>query len=110
LAIFERYYSEEFARNLQKYRALARRIERKIDLLVRDPYRNCRSELLVGNLKGLRCARLTKSIRIIFAICEECRKRGWQELNGCSETLCRQLPSRTVIFFTVDVHEKAYDR
>lgn len=110
MGIFERYYTEEFLKKLEKFRPLAKRIERKINFLVKNPYHNCKSELLMGNLKGLRSARFTKSIRIIFAICEECQHRNWQDLVGCSRTLCDELQEQAVVFFTIDVHEKAYRR
>ncbi len=56
---------------------MAKVIEKKVALLLKDPYRHCKSELLVRNLFGLRSARLTRNIRILFVVVEECRRLKW---------------------------------
>jgi mRNA-degrading endonuclease YafQ of YafQ-DinJ toxin-antitoxin module len=104
---FDPYYTEEFRRQVRRYRSFARQIEQKIQLLLKDPYRNCKSERLHGELKGLRSARLTKNIRIIFAICEE---SGGAEIAGLSG-ICGQLARQGkngVVFITLDVHARVY--
>ncbi|MBI5740748.1 MAG: hypothetical protein HZA16_08500 [Nitrospirae bacterium] len=80
----------------------------KIELLAQNPYTNCKSELLVGELKGLRSARITKSFRVIFSICEECRARKFQNLVGCSPATCKELGSNTIVILTIGPHEEAY--
>ena len=104
---FEPYYTEEFRRRVKRYRSFAQQIERKIQLLLKDPYRNCKSERLHGELKGLRSARLTRNIRIIFAICEE---SGEEEIAGLSDICGRLLKEgrNGVVFVTLEVHERAY--
>lgn len=106
---FEPFYTEEFRRQMRKYRALTHQVENKVQLLLKDPYRNCKSERLHGELKGLRSARLTENIRIIIAICEESRD---VEIGGLSD-ICRQLSQQGkngVVFITLDVHDRAYRR
>ncbi|MBI4691784.1 MAG: hypothetical protein HY754_16205 [Nitrospirae bacterium] len=56
--------------------------------MAENPYVICKSELLVGELKGLRSARITKSFRAIFSVCEECRAKRFRKLVGCSPSLC----------------------
>ena len=107
---YEPYFTQEFEDKLTKFRHLKKQIGKKIEHLMLDPYRNARSELLIDNLKGLRSARLTTSIRVIFAICEECRSRGWQDLVGCPISLCSEGSEGEVVMLTLDVHEKAYRR
>ena len=105
---YEPCFTEEFEGNLKKFRHLKKQIGKKIEHLMLDPYRNARSELLIDNLKGLRSAHLTKSIRIIFAICEECQRRGWQEWVGCPGSRCNEGTKGKVVMLTLDVHERAY--
>jgi mRNA-degrading endonuclease YafQ of YafQ-DinJ toxin-antitoxin module len=81
---------------------------KKINLLKQNPYTNCKSELLVGELKGLRSARITKSFRVIFSVCEECRSKNLQKLVGCSPSICEKMALKTIIFFTFGPHDKAY--
>ncbi len=64
--MYEPYFTEEFKDNLKKFRHVKKQIGKKIEHLMLDPYRNARSELLIDNLKGLRSAHLTKSIRIVL--------------------------------------------
>ncbi|MEO8168781.1 MAG: hypothetical protein ABI623_11070 [bacterium] len=99
-------YAGEFRKQVKKYRSLAKTIERKILLLAENPYHNCKSEPLHQKLKGLRSARLTQNIRIIFAICEEAKLYAPTEVLN----LCNELGGKAIIFVTVDVHEKAYKR
>ena len=96
---YKEFYTKEFPKRLKKFRHFRNLIENKINLLLHDPYHNCKSELLLGELKGLRSARITQSLRIIFAVCEECHRRRWQKLVGCSTVLCQTFGAKTVIFF-----------
>ncbi len=73
-------------------------------LILEDPYHNCKSEPLHHSLKGLRSARLTQNIRIIFAICEEAKKNLREETSA----MCEELGGNGVIFITIGVHEDVY--
>jgi len=92
----------------QKHQHIKKLLAKKILLLTQEPYSNCKSELLVGELKGLRSARITKSFRIIFAVCEECRARKFQKLVGCSPAFYKEMTLKTVVFLTFGLHDEAY--
>lgn len=55
------------------------------------------------DLRGCRSVRVTRNFRIIFVVCEECRR-----VSECKFCLCEELPDETVIFLTVGPHERAY--
>lgn len=107
---YKPYFTKEFNNRIQKYQSLKKQIANKVRQLLKDPYRTAKSEQLVGNLKGLRSARVTRSMRIIYVICEECRQHGDQELVRCSSDLCKKMDDQVVLFLTFDVHEKVYTR
>jgi len=107
---YKPYFTREFNDRLLKYIGLKKQVANKVRKLLKEPYRANKSEQLTGNLKGLRSARITRSIRIIYVICEECRNRGQEELVGCSLELCKRMENDAIIFLTLDVHEKVYKR
>ena len=108
LKIYKPYFTPEFLKQAQKHRHLKKLLAKKITLLTQEPFTHCKSELLVGELKGLRSARITKSFRIIFAVCEECRARKFQKLVGCSPAVCKETALKTIVFLTFGPHEEAY--
>ncbi len=71
-----------------------------------DPYHNTER---LGKQPGgldLRCCRSThvgQNFRLLFVICEECRR-----VPECQYCFCEGLPDQTVVFLTVGPHEKAY--
>ncbi|MBI4811457.1 MAG: hypothetical protein HY800_08495 [Ignavibacteriales bacterium] len=89
---------------MKKYWSLKKIIQRKVELLLENPYQHCKSEPLHQKLKGLRSARITGNIRLIFAICEEVKGYAPIEI---VET-CRKLGGKSVVFITMDVHNKVY--
>lgn len=103
-------YTKVFSRNYRRLKSLRSRIERTIDKILDDPERN--TEPLKRkkgyDLRGLRSAEIGRNFRIIFAVCEGCRSKGFKEKNimFCKE--CGELPKKTVIFLTVGPHDKAY--
>lgn len=107
---YKPYFTKEFNDRIQKFKGLKKQVANKIGQLLKEPYRAGKSEKLLDNLKGLRSARVTRAIRIIYAICEECRRRGEEELAGCSSELCERMQDDAIIFLTLDVHEKVYKR
>ena len=108
MKIYKPSFTPEFLSQAKKYRHFKKIMANKLALLCSDPYTTCKSEMLVGELKGLRSARLTKSFRIIFAICEECRARKTQSLVGCQAEICAAMETETIVFLTVGPHEDAY--
>ena len=66
------------------------------------------SEYLRLELEGLRSYNKMRSgNRIIFAICEECRKVGFERVNNCPD--CEKIADNTVMLFAFGGHD-IYDR
>ena len=66
-----------------------------------DPYG---SESLYGPLEGLwSYNKLETDNRIIFAICGDCRKRGFTSVNNCSD--CEEISDDTVMLFAFGGHD-----
>lgn len=107
---YKPYFALEFLKQTEKHQHLKKILANKIKLLCENPYANCKSEMLVGELKGFRSARVTKSFRIIFTICEECRNRKLQNYVGCSNAICKQMNIKTIIFLTFSTHDRAYSK
>lgn len=99
-------YEERFVRNLRRYSSIRKNIKRRVERVLSDPYQN--TEALADasgklNLRGCRSARIDRNFRIIFVICEECRK-----IPECEYCFCDGLDDKTVVFLTVGPHDKAY--
>jgi len=61
------------------------------------------SEALDGELKGLRSYNKFESdLRILFAICYECRKGGFTEVNNCLD--CSSMKNNVVKLFAAGPH------
>ena len=107
--MYEPHITEEFEAMVKgKYRSLYQRIQKKTTLLLQDPYHACKSELLRGNQRGLRSARFDDDLRFIYAICEECKRFGWQGLVDCPRDRCQARAERTVVFLFFGSHREAY--
>ena len=103
---YEARYEKQFVRNLERYAALRERIKQRVERVLEDPYAT--TEFLADrsgklNLRGCRSIRIDRNFRIIFVICEECRK-----IPTCEYCFCDDLPDRTVVFLTVGPHDQAY--
>ena len=103
---YEAVYEKLFVKNLKHYASLKKQIRHCIDRVVNDPYYN--TEQLVDsaaklNLAGCRSSRVDRNFRVIFVICEECRR-----IPDCEYCFCEGLTDRTVVFLTVGPHDKAY--
>lgn len=62
------------------------------------------SEYLELELEGLRSYnKLKTDNRIIFAICEECRKNGFESANGCPD--CEEIEDNTIMLFAFGGHD-----
>ena len=65
------------------------------------------SEPLHFELEGLRSYNKLKSgNRIIFAICEDCRKGGFERVNNCQN--CKEIADNTIMLFAFGGHD-VYD-
>lgn len=94
-----------FKKRVQHYQSLRPRIESIVNAIVSNPF--FQTEQLKfkkgSNLKGCRSARVGTNFRIIFVICEECRKEP-----ECEYCYCEGLADQTIVFLTVGPHDKAY--
>ena len=62
------------------------------------------SEYLRLELEGLRSyTKMKLGNRIIFAICEECRKNGFESANNCPD--CKEIPDNTIMLFAFGGHD-----
>lgn len=69
------------------------------------PYNTERLEDITGklNLVGWKSMRIDRNFRIIYVICEECRK-----ISDCEYCFCENFPDETVVFLTIGPHDRAY--
>jgi len=107
--IYTPLYKPQFAEDLKTYASLKKQIENKVKALLDNPYHNTEPLEKIGkhDLRGLRSKRIDKSFRIIFAICEECRKLFPEKEKPCR--YCEPgLPKKAVIFFTIRPHKIVY--
>jgi len=63
----------------------------------------CRRDPFVFPTLLFSSARIDSNFRIVFVVCEECRK-----VPECEYCFCEDLPDKTVMFLTVGPHDKAY--
>ena len=94
-----------FRKNLKRYRSMRKQIQRHVDQVLDDPYRNTeRLGRVPGglDLRGCRSIRVTRNF-ILFVICEECRR-----VPECRFCFCEGLLDETVVLLTVGPHKRAY--
>ena len=106
MAEYADFYEERFRRNLNVYAHIRNRVERKISQILRSPYHNTERLGAVDrrlDLRGCRSARIDRNFRVIFVICEECRK-----VKDCRYCFCEGLPERAIVFLTFGPHKQAY--
>ncbi|MBC8263108.1 MAG: hypothetical protein H8E47_03180 [Anaerolineales bacterium] len=85
---------------------MRRQIQRHVSQVLDDPYRSTKrlGQIPGGlDLRGCRSISVTRNFRIIFVVCEECRR-----VPECRFCFCEGLPDKTVVFLTVGPHERAY--
>lgn len=104
---YECIYSSTFVKRLKKLekkeKVTYHAIEKAIGKLRIDPYHNTKP--LHGDLKGKRNIYVGKGgLRIIFAVCKECKRNGYQALNGCAN--CSDYLPNTIFFFFFDKRSK----
>jgi hypothetical protein len=99
-------YEDRFLENLRRYASLRPRIKQRVERVLAAPYLN--TEFLADpsgrlDLRGCRSARVDRNFRIIFVVCEECRR-----VPECRYCFCEGLADNTVVFLTVGPHDRAY--
>ncbi len=103
---YQEGWGPRFAKAYRRYKSLRHRIDRKMAQVLTDPYAGTeRLGKVPGgiDLRGCRNIRVTHNFRIIFVVCEECRR-----VPACQFCFCEGLPDETVVFITVGPHERAY--
>ena len=97
-------YSQMFnaKKNSLELSQLADDIERKCNQIRQAPYGACKSEKLKYDWTRKRSGRLSEGLRIIYKVCQECRKRGEEEQNHMVNCLpCEGVPDKTVNFLDI---------
>ena len=90
------------------FRKLDSKVQRRIDKAIKEIlfYRPYETKCLVSlELKGKRVLRVG-NYRLIFAVCEECRKLNYERLNGCKD--CKKHGVDDIIMFTCTHRKHAY--
>jgi mRNA-degrading endonuclease RelE of RelBE toxin-antitoxin system len=96
------YFQKDFASLAQL--DIKKRISDAVVELTKNPYHNTKG--LTGDLAGQRSYR-KGDIRILFAICEECRKLNHQNKNACID--CDEIKDKAIKLFTVDYRGRVYE-
>lgn len=104
---YQDVYLKKIVKNYDKFTGLQSRIDKKCEQVLKNPYAGTEflADAMHGlNLKGCRSIRVDRNIRIIFVVCEECRR-----IKGCAYCFCEGQPDKTVLFLTVNTHQRAYE-
>jgi hypothetical protein len=93
-----KYWEDSVSRLSEQEKAI---IHDKITNVIKyDPYD---SESLVGPLQGFYSYnRIASGNRIVFAICYECRRRGFTKVNNCAD--CKSVGNDVVMLFVAGPH------
>jgi mRNA-degrading endonuclease RelE of RelBE toxin-antitoxin system len=97
-------FGKHFYKLSKKDNTLKKRVEAEIEEMKLDPYRN--STELLGEFKGKRRVRIG-SHRLVFAVCEECRKKKNDVINACYG--CKDKKDNSVVYFDLVHREGGYD-
>lgn len=97
-------------RQTELWENTTQRLSKKMKRIINDKVLNhikphpYDSEYLALELEGLRSYnKLRSGNRIIFAICEECRKGGFQSVNNCID--CEEISDNTIVLFAFGGHD-----
>jgi len=66
------------------------------------------SKMLHANLVGLRSAHAGND-RIVFAVCQECRREGWEHHNMIRCGGCEDKDDDTILILAIGHRKKIYD-
>ncbi len=88
----------------RRYRSNRRRIEERLEELLKDPLVAAGAERLRHELRGLRSANALGGTRFIYRICEECRRENEQMFRPLDCCVSGETPDRTVNVLCVSEH------
>ena len=77
MTTYQAKYTPLFEKNLKRYHSMRQQIRRKISRVLQDPYASTeRLGKVPGgkDLRGCHSVRVTRNFRILFVVCEECRR------------------------------------
>lgn len=86
--------------------SLRARVQKRVDLILSNPYQGTEQLDYPANglnLLGCRSAHVGRNFRIIFVVCEECRREA-----DCLYCFCKGRTDKTVVFLNFGPHDKAY--
>ena len=104
-------FRPQFDRDIKRYANHKARIKKKVLAILEDPYHNTEplDDRPGHSLKGIRSKRIDRNFRILFSVCEECRRLFPRQSAALPCRHCHaDLPGTTVIFFAAGPHEKIY--
>jgi mRNA-degrading endonuclease RelE of RelBE toxin-antitoxin system len=104
-AAFTKHFERSLKSETKRDNLLKERIEQAIQEMMIEPYKD--SELLHDEYSGKRRTYVGKH-RILYAVCEECRKLGHEKHNRCQD--CSSLAGNTIVYFDVNLRKVAYER
>jgi mRNA-degrading endonuclease YafQ of YafQ-DinJ toxin-antitoxin module len=101
---YEARYSPDFEskKNSRALRPHLQLLQRTCEKLIKNPCGAARSHRLAHDLAGLRAADVTNTLRVIFKVCEECRRRGDHELNPLDCCELGGTEDLTITFLDID--------
>ena len=105
--MYQARYSQTFSARLQepKFTNLLENINHKAEMVMQLPYTAAKSEKLKYDWTRKRSAHVDERYRLIYKICEECRKRNEGEPNHMTNCLpCAGVPDTTVNFLDITDH------
>lgn len=105
--LYDAFFSDQFRNHLEKLTkrntVLKKRILAKVKDMRNDPLGN--SNELGGDFKGKRRIRVG-DYRLIYAPCDDCRKKGYERFNNCYG--CDSMPSNAIVYFDV-LHRSSHE-
>ena len=106
--MYEFWFSPDFNDKIIAFQAkhddyAIKKVKTALEKLKLNPKKESKS--LQGNYKGKRSHRSGK-LRLILAVCEECRARGYDSINACVD--CSDIPDNGVMFFDALYRSEAY--
>ena len=100
----ETFFSDAFVNSLEKYAAIKKAIQKKVDMIIANPI--AVGEPLKGNFRGFYSCPVKKRFLIIYLYCRLCRKKGDDEIVLCDD--CRDTSDDTIKFIALGPHDEAY--